>query len=462
LGKNLKQVMRTLVLESNQEIFLKLTNNDLKKASSSNFIPEFNDEGIFTTCKKKKKVNFKKIIYQHQKNLSKLSSYKIATSILKTIIRKKHHAYDKKIVLDLDDVVKKIILDFLISILNKLNFKKPDMKPFGKEYRKLINFLNNELFTVFCFTTLRNFDSQRHSLLLPNDQILRLRTPEEFTSICDIKDAKTLPKINPNFQKIKFIIGTHISRTGIDEQKIKERFEKFLYGLKIFHTGNVLFGGIYYRDSVAWEIKPTICLKPEPKLGKPKTKYLLEYESFNKKDFEKFINNFSKINFTIGKYVFLGRSMKRFSQAIENENELDKIIDFVTCLESLYSSNEQQLSYRFAMRTANVLGQSPHDKMDIQDFILEIYNLRSKIIHGDEIPLIEVHHKKIELETCLKNLEMIARNSIKLFLKLINNFESKEKLHEMIDYSIYDPNLQKTFSKVFKEIRLPTINIFQK
>lgn len=459
LAKNLKQVMSDLFSESKEEIFLKLTKSEIKKSNSLIFIPEFNSDEINPRFKKKKIVNFKRIVYDYKKELEELASYKVATNVLKTKIRKKHSAYDKKIVLELNDVVKKILSDFLISCLGELNFKKPDMKPFEKIYPKLKNYLENELFSVFCFTTLRNFDYQKKSLLLPRDQVLRIRTPEEFSTMCNILDVSVEPVIQPNFQKIKYIIGTHILKTDISEKKIFETFEKFLFALKIFHSGDVQFGGVYYTDSVDWDVKPIICIKSEPILEKPKIKYRLESESFTEKDFKKFIDDFSKINFFKGKYVFLGRAIKRFSQAIENENDLDRIVDFITCLESLYSSNEQELSFRFAMRTAIALGQTSYQKIVIQEFILQIYNLRSKIVHGDVIPPIEIDGKEIVLDTCLKNLEKISRNSIKLFLQLIDDYESKEKLHKSIDNSIYDPIQQKTFSKSFNNLKLPIVNI---
>ncbi len=459
MAKNLKQVMRDLFRESKDDIFSKIKKQEIKKYSSIIFIPEFNSNGIHPLFKEKEVINFKKFLFDNEKSLEKLPSYKIATSVLKIIIQKKHSAYDKKIVLDLNHVVKKTIFDFLISCLNQLNFKKMDMQSFEKVYPKLHDYLEYELFSVFCFTTLRNFDHKKNSLVLPREQILRLRTPEEFTMICDIKYSNFEPTISPNFQKIKYVIGTHIPKTNINEKTIIETFEKFLFSLKIFHSGDVQFGGIYYTDSANWDAKSTICLKSEPILGKPTSKYILESESFTEKDFKKFVIDFSKINFTRGKYVFLGRSIKRFSQAIENENDLDKIVDFITCLESLYSSNEQQLSFRFAMRTAIVLGQTTRQKTMIQEFILQIYNLRSKIVHGDEIPPIIINDKKIDLDVCLKYLEKISRNSIKIILHLLDDFDSKDELHKTIDNSIFDPTLQKTFLKNFMRLKLPLVNI---
>jgi len=315
LGTSLKQVMKNLFIECHKEIFLKLTEKEIKKSSSFIFIPEFDKNRIQNGFKKKKIINYKKIVYNYKKNIFGLSSYKIATSILKTTIRKKTKSFDEQLVVDFESVVRKLILDFLTYNLSHLNLKKSDLKIFDVFYPKFASYLKNELFTVFCFTTLRNFDSVNSSYSLPNDQIFRLRTSEEFSTICDIKDMKIMPRIKPNFQKIKYIIGTNISKTSISDQKIRERFEKFLFSLKIFHGGDVQFGGIYYRESLDWEVKPTICIAPEPILNRPRIKYRLETESYSKKDFNKFIKDFYQINLTKGKYVFLGRSIKRFSQA---------------------------------------------------------------------------------------------------------------------------------------------------
>lgn len=451
--------MKNLFIESNREIFLKITEKELKKSSSIIFIPEFDKNGINNGFKKKKTVNYKKIVYAYQKNLSRLPSYKIARNFLKTVIRKKTKSYDERLVVDFENVVRKLILDFLTYYLCHLNLKKPDLKIFDTFYPKFSNYLDKELFSVFCFTTLRNFDSKNSFTTLPNDQIFRLRTTEEFSTICDIQDVINMPRINPNLQKIKFIIGTNIPRTSISDQKIRERFEKFLFGLKIFHDGDVQFGGIYYRESMNWEVKSTICLAPEPILNRPRIKYRLETEPDSEKDFKKFIKDFYRINFTKGKYVFLGRSIKRFSQALENENRLDQIVDFITCLESLYSSKEQQLSFRFAMRVAIVLGQTPHQKLLLQEFILQIYDLRSKIVHGDELPPINLGGKDIDLENSIKNLEKIGRTSIKIFLNLINNFDTKEELHKFIDDSIYNPTKPKLLSQVFNKSKFSEINL---
>ena len=453
--------MYNLISESTEEIFSKLTEDEIEMYRTTSFIPKFNENGIFKKVDEKNEVDFKKLMYAKKNKLRTLSSYKISEKILENEIRQisKEDRKFKRVqtVLDIESAIKKTLIGFLTSYFNEKNLKKINTSKFTKTFAKLERYIKSDLYTVFCFVTIRNFDSKIKSMKLPRDLIIRPRTDEEFSVISGMNDDLH-HRPNPNFQNIKFVLGTTISKIENDEKKIRKGFEKILFALKILHEGYIQFGGIYYRDSEDWDdIQPTNCKIPEPTISKPTTNYRLEYDNFTEKEFNKLVNELTEINLAKGKYVFLGRSIKRFSQAIENDSDLDKVLDFITCLESLYSSKEQQLSYRFAMRIASFLGQTPKEKIKIQELMLQIYNLRSKIIHGDTIPDVvldgEVIGSEENMDQCLKILERISRSSIKIFLQLINDYKNKEELHKTIDDSIYDPKLQKLFLKNSKKIK---------
>ena len=453
-------MIRNLISESTEDIFSKLTKSEIKKYRTTNLIPQFKENGFYAKFDRVNKINFKKMMFDKEKELTKLSSYKISVINLKHEISKMSEGSQKTThilkKLDIDQVVREILRDFLSSYFDKQNLKKIDPEKFAKTFTKLKQYIKNEIDTVFCFVTMRNFDSKIKSMKLPRNQIIRPRTNEEFTVICDKKDDLN-PRITPNFQPIKFILGTHISKAKIDVKEIKKQFELILSALKILHEGYIQFGGVYYRDSEDWEIKPTTCISAEPIISKTTTNYRLEYGGSTQGEFNKLVNELTDLNLTKGKYVFLGRSIERFSQAIENDSDLNRVVDFIICLESLYSSKELELSHRFAMRVASVLGQTPKEKIKIEELMRQLYNLRSKIVHGDTIPDIVLDEKVIgsedDMDQCLKILENISRNSIKLFLQLINDYESKEELQKMIDHSIYEPKLQKLFLKNLKKIK---------
>ena len=191
--------------------------------------------------------------------------------------------------LDIESVIKKTLIGFLTSYFDEKNLKKINTSKFTKTFAKLEQYIKNEIDTVFCFVTIRNFDSKIKSMKLPRDQIIRPRTNEEFTVICDKKDDLN-PRITPNFQPIKFILGTHISKAKIDVKEIKKQFELILFALKILHEGYIQFGGVYYRDSEDWEIKPTTCISAEPIISKTTTNYLLEYDDSTQGEFKKLVN----------------------------------------------------------------------------------------------------------------------------------------------------------------------------
>ena len=46
MAKNLRQVIRNLISESTEEIFSKLTENEIEMYQETNSIPKFNENGI--------------------------------------------------------------------------------------------------------------------------------------------------------------------------------------------------------------------------------------------------------------------------------------------------------------------------------------------------------------------------------------------------------------------------------
>ena len=403
--------MYNLVSESTEEIFSKLTETEIETYRTTNSIPKFDENGFFKKVDKKNEVDFKKLIYKNKNKLRTLSSYKISEKILELRIKQisKEDRKFKRVQteLDIESVIKKTLIGFLTSYFDEKNLKKINPSKFTKTFAKLEHYIKSDLYTIFCFVTIRNFDSKIKLMELPRDQIIRPRTDEEFIVISGMNE-NSQHNPNPNFQNIKFILGTTISKLENDEKKIRKGFEKILFALKILHEGYIQFGGIYYRDSEDWnDIQPTICKILEPTISKPTTNYRLEYDNFTEKEFNKLVNELTEINLTKGKYVFLGRSIKRFSQAIENDSDLNKVVDFITCLESLYSSKELELSHRFAMRIASVLGQTPKEKIKIEELMRQLYNLRSKIVHGDTIPPVELDGKVIGSE---ENMESMFEN----------------------------------------------------
>ena len=102
----------------------------------------------------------------------------------------------------------------------------------------------------------------------------------------------------------------------------------------------------------------------------------------------------------------------------------DSFLDLMITLENLFlKGTNQELSYKISMRMAYVLGKDKDDRKKIFDFIKDAYNLRSKIVHGEE-------SNKLDNQKFLE-LRELTKESLKYFLEYEDNWNGK-KLDELI------------------------------
>lgn len=62
-----------------------------------------------------------------------------------------------------------------------------------------------------------------------------------------------------------------------------------------------------------------------------------------------------------------------------------KISNYMTCFESLFSTDPSELSHKLSERVACFLGLTPAEKHEIYNDIKVAYKIRSKTVHGDRI-----------------------------------------------------------------------------
>ncbi|SRR6266566_3445689 len=81
----------------------------------------------------------------------------------------------------------------------------------------------------------------------------------------------------------------------------------------------------------------------------------------------------------------LALALRRFNQAYNRESNEDRIIDLTIALEScLLAGEDKELSYKFALRGAALLSKSRDPKVT-KSQLQDLYNARSKIVHGSKI-----------------------------------------------------------------------------
>lgn len=65
----------------------------------------------------------------------------------------------------------------------------------------------------------------------------------------------------------------------------------------------------------------------------------------------------------------------------------DQLIDLVIALESLFSpSDKGELRFRISLNAALLLGKDPEDRSAIMDFVMDMYDHRSALVHGGRSP----------------------------------------------------------------------------
>jgi len=460
-----KKILKTFIHNSIDDFFSNIKKSNLEKYEEKTYKPTFKSDGFYTGTEIITFTDYKKLVQDNWEYIKKKQYYNMAFLILKIRLQKNYSNKNIQKTSDqLKEITEKELRDFLISYVHEAGLIFTE-KIFLRHYTNLEKYVEDELEFDYCFATLLNFDGDFNLLELEPENHLHIRriTPDEFSIVSEIKNKTEKPRVDPIYFKLKYIVGGRLPHSKVKEENVLKLFEKTINALKIFKVGDVRLGGIYFRDSEIWTLRPTYVLRKEPKFSS-KNLYNLNSTQLVSQ-FKRFHKDFSSINFTKGKYPFLYRSFFRFSRSLENISAEECVVDFVTSLESLYSSQEQELSYKFALRIALLLGNSTKNKINLQDFMLKIYNMRSKIVHGDIVPdQIDVGNEKkiLTKDDCIRILEDVTRNSINIFLSLIEEYNTKEDIQKEIDQSIHDPTLGSKYTKLIQKSKYVNLNFLDK
>lgn len=81
----------------------------------------------------------------------------------------------------------------------------------------------------------------------------------------------------------------------------------------------------------------------------------------------------------------LSLALAYYNKSYAIEWPAGQLLDLVTCLESLVLDENDELSYRLALRCANLLGTDGVERTRICEEIKQFYDVRCKIVHGDSL-----------------------------------------------------------------------------
>ena len=145
-----------------------------------------------------------------------------------------------------------------------------------------------------------------------------------------------------------------------------------------------------------------------------------------------FYHRFKKSNIENKENAFVKMAIVRFQIALNRDEAVDKIIDYNTCLESLYASGPGDLTRKISQRGSMILGLTEEERESVYKFLKFVYNLRSGLVHGEGVRNLKHDGKIMSVEDVSHSLEECARSSIKVFLKLINYYNGNDKNNKIV------------------------------
>jgi len=116
-----------------------------------------------------------------------------------------------------------------------------------------------------------------------------------------------------------------------------------------------------------------------------------------------------------------------FAQVARNASSLDmKISHYITCMESLLSSDSAELSHKLSERVALLLGKQLTDRKQIYTTMKTAYSIRSKTVHGDKLSSKDVE-RATELSTACDNFLRQILIKVWSSQKLVELFSGKKE-----------------------------------
>ncbi|GAI54176.1 unnamed protein product, partial [marine sediment metagenome] len=144
--------------------------------------------------------------------------------------------------------------------------------------------------------------------------------------------------------------------------------------------------------------------------------YILEREEAE--DFTEFYRK--SLRFTDDRRMFI--ALERFSLAYEKKRFEDNIIDYVIALEALFGTTRNRIGMEIRLKSGFLVEDSKEKITEIYKFMRDLYGLRSKIVHGDEIKIPmkigkEDYYSEYRLKPAI----------IKIFREIISAFFDEER-----------------------------------
>lgn len=253
---------------------------------------------------------------------------------------------------------------------------------------ELVQMLCSNTFDVKSFTIMQNFRSQRDTMEIRSARLtVRKLTAEHlFTPYHDFLDRTGNMFDGYNISTVYYVAETPIDRFLLDDvpDPTAQPFPTFHRCLKLISSVPVSISSIYYVPTGAqWH--PFWSAKATRSSDVGSVREINNKFNFDEQDLAKCEALFAQYD---AKREQLPRtSKKRFDLAmdkyIEADYHSDGLLEIVMAFEAaLLPGIDAELRFRLAQRAALLIGSTQGERQDVFQNMKNIYDLRSKIVHG--------------------------------------------------------------------------------
>lgn len=166
-------------------------------------------------------------------------------------------------------------------------------------------------------------------------------------------------------------------------------------------------------------------------------RFPLELASEDKDEFRSF---WAKLERSEKKVPQLSMCLGRFASAsgmvTEAGMDVYRVVDYVTSMEALLTEGSGASSFKLALRMAMLLGESGPRTNVVFEFMRLCYRVRSKLVHGEEPPPMELQNVEIRPGEALGRLHSYCHECIRHSLDLVDAGFEKKKLLHVIDLAV--------------------------
>lgn len=406
-------------LINNSLVFL---GNDVPRRVVENF-RVINDHSV--SQEQNLKLDWSRLVIQHEDKLQKLKSYQAAVSALNNhpIIGKQLNTLigtDHSMCRLETGELLRIILTSLIIESDKAVFNEDQLKML---YEKIENFFYVDVFRYRYFAPISNFFMELDSLELgTNFRIIKISKEEKERFLATSNSFHSTYSILA-FKQYAFeflidqpkVIGEGMAPIGknISSDVARSLFNKACRAFRLYKEGVVGFNYIWAINQ-EWDFNGIISFFT---LGS--TDFLGNKMEILNQDIPIFLDLWKKYQTVDNKNQNnIINAISRLSYGAERLRAEDQIVDYFVGLESLFlADNNPELKYRLALWTAHWVGDNIHERQRIYQIISKGYDQRSKIVHGGKADEdIKINGQKIPISEHAKLVGIYLRQAVKKFV----------------------------------------------